>query len=161
MKKKSVIKLLSLSLCGVLTATSITMFAHADNTNSSEDAPSEVSVLENALTNMSLTTKDENGEKASKDETVYVLTNADGSVQKVIVSDWLKNTLGETALKDVTGLENIENVKGDETFVADQGNTFWNSQGKDIYYQGSTDKTLPVKVTVTYLLDGKAVSPVN
>ena len=30
------------------------------------------------------------GDKAQKDETVYVMTNADGTVQKVIVSDELK-----------------------------------------------------------------------
>ncbi|MBR6478830.1 MAG: hypothetical protein IKS85_10330, partial [Lachnospiraceae bacterium] len=141
MKKKSVIKLLSLSLCGVLTATSITMFARADGGNTVETkAPSEVSVLENALGSTSLLTNDADGKKASKDETVYVLTNADGSVRKVIVSDWLKNVLGETAIQDVTGLENIENVKGDETYVTDQGKTIWNAQGKDVYYQGNTDK---------------------
>ena len=160
MKKKSVIKLLSLSLCGVLTATSITMFARADGGNTVETkAPSEVSVLENALGSTSLLINDADGKKASKDETVYVLTNADGSVQKVIVSDWLKNVLGETAIQDVTGLENVENIKGDETYVTDQGKTIWNAQGRDVYYQGNTDKALPVKVTVTYLLDGKAVTP--
>lgn len=160
MKKKSVIKLLSLSLCGVLTATSITAFVRADGNGISDTSvPSGTSVLETTLSGTSLLTSDADGNKASKDETVYVLTNADGSVQKVIVSDWLKNVLGETALKDVSNLKNIENVKGDETYVTDQGNTYWNSQGKDVYYQGNTDQALPVKVTVTYLLDGKSVTP--
>ncbi|MBR4732920.1 MAG: hypothetical protein IK081_09160 [Lachnospiraceae bacterium] len=160
MKKKSVIKLLSLSLCGALAATSITTFVRADGNGTSDTSvPSGVSVLETTLSGASLLTSDTNGNKASKDETVYVLTNADGSVQKVIVSDWLKNALGETALKDVSNLKNIENVKGDETFVTDQGNTYWNSQGKDVYYQGNSDQSLPVSVSVTYLLDGKAVTP--
>lgn len=160
MKKKNVIKLLSLSLCSVLTATSVTLFVRADGNGTSDTSvPSGTSVLGTTLSGTSLLTSDADGNKASKDETVYVLTNADGSVQKVIVSDWLKNILGETALKDVSSLKNIENVKGDETFVTDQGNTYWNSQGKDVYYQGNTDQALPVKVTVTYLLDGKAVTP--
>lgn len=162
MKKKSVIKLLSLSLCGVLAATSITMFVHAENnTNSSpeEQVPSPVTVVENALSNLSLLTTDGSDDAISKDETVYVLANADGSVQKVIVSDWLKNALGENLIKDVSGLKNIENVKGDETFTSKDSNTLWNSNGKDIYYQGNTDKALPVKVTVTYLLDGEEVTP--
>ena len=159
MKKKSVIRLLSLSLCGALTATSITMFAHANGNEAPETSnPSEVSLLENALSGAPLLTSDAENQKTSKDETVYVLTNADGSVQKVIVSDWLKNASGEAALKDVTNLKNIENVKGDETFVTDQGNTFWNSQGKDVYYQGNTDQALPVTVEVTYLLDGKPIT---
>ena len=160
MKKKSVIKLLSMSLCGVLAATSVTLSVRADGNGSSDTSvPSGTSVLGTTLSGASLLTSDTDGNKASKDETVYVLTNADGSVQKVIVSDWLKNALGETALKDVSNLKNIENVKGDETFVTDRGNTFWNSRGKDVYYQGNTDQALPVKVTVTYLLDGKAVTP--
>lgn len=29
----------------------------------------------------------------SKDETVYVLASADGNVQKIIVSDWIKNNI--------------------------------------------------------------------
>jgi putative membrane protein len=38
----------------------------------------------------------------SKDETVYVLADADGSVKKIIVSDWIKNAAGSAAIQDVT-----------------------------------------------------------
>ena len=96
----------------------------------------------------------------SKDETVYVLAGADGSVQKIIVSDWLKNELGSASLTDKSGLSNIENVKGDESYSINGDNmTVWDAQGNDIYYQGDIQKELPVGLTVRYTLNGKAVSP--
>lgn len=99
-------------------------------------------------------------QKISKDETVYVLTGADGSVQKIIVSDWLKNELGSASLTDKSGLSNIENVKGDESYSINGDNmTVWDAQGNDIYYQGDIQKELPVGLTVRYTLNGKTVSP--
>ena len=99
-------------------------------------------------------------QKISKDETVYVLAGADGSVQKIIVSDWLKNELGSASLTDKSGLSNIENVKGDESYSINGDNmTVWDAQDNDIYYQGDIQKELPVGLTVRYTLNGKAVSP--
>lgn len=43
--------------------------------------------------------------------------NADGSVDKITVSDWLKNHGSSDALEDFSNLTNIKNVKGDETFT--------------------------------------------
>ena len=99
-------------------------------------------------------------QKISKDETVYVLAGADGSVQKIIVSDWLKNELSSASLTDKSGLSNIENVKGDESYSINGDNmTVWDAQGNDIYYQSDIQKELPVGLTVRYTLNGKAVSP--
>ena len=99
-------------------------------------------------------------QKISKDETVYVLAGADGSVQKIIVSDWLKNELDSASLTDKSGLSNIENVKGDESYSINGDNmTVWDAQGNDIYYQGDIQKELPVGLTVRYTLNGKTVSP--
>ena len=99
------------------------------------------------------------GDKAEKDETVYVMTNADGGVQKVIVSDELKNATKAEALKDKSDLTNITNVKGTETYQKNADGTItWNAQGGDIYYQGTSEKTAPVQVKVSYTLDGKTVS---
>lgn len=92
---------------------------------------------------------------AVKDETVYVLAGADGSVQKIIVSDWLKNTIGAQQISDSTTLTDVENVKGDESYAAGS----WEAQGNDIYYQGNSNKELPVSMAVTYKLDGKEISP--
>lgn len=99
-------------------------------------------------------------QKISKDETVYVLAGADGSVKKIIVSDWLKNELGSASVADKSDLSDIENVKGDESYTINGDNmTVWDAQGNDIYYQGNIQKELPVGLSVRYYLDGKSVSP--
>ena len=97
--------------------------------------------------------------RAEKDETVYVMCNADASVKNVVVSDWLKNPKAAATLSDLSSLTGIENVKGDESFTQDGKALSWNASGDDIYYTGSSDAELPVGVTVTYLLDGKPISP--
>ncbi len=101
----------------------------------------------------------ENAEKEiSKDETVYVLAGADGSVQKIIVSDWIKNVINADSVSDSTELSDIENVKGDESYTINGNAKVWDAQGNDIYYQGNIEKELPVGLTVTYMLDGKVIS---
>lgn len=97
--------------------------------------------------------------EVSKNETVYVLAGADGSVQKIIVSDWIQNTPGSDTVSDKSQLSGIENVKGNESYTLDEKNmTVWDAQGNDIYYQGTIEKALPVNMTVSYQLDGKSVS---
>lgn len=96
---------------------------------------------------------------ASKDETVYVLAGADGSIQKIIVSDWIKNPQGSDKITDTGALTDVENVKGEETYTMNGDNLrVWDAQGNDIYCQGSIDKELPVTISVSYELDGKAIS---
>lgn len=71
-----------------------------------------------------------------------------------------ENKDGDSILQDASDLQNIENVKGYETFVSDGKNGLtWQADGADIYYQGSTEKQLPVAVKLTYKLDGKEVKP--
>lgn len=101
----------------------------------------------------------ETEQKPQKNETVYVLAGNDGSVKKIIVSDWIKNVLGDSRLNDASDLENIENVKGNEGYTMGGGNTkIWDAEGNDIYYQGNISKELPVSVKISYTLDGKPVS---
>ncbi len=100
------------------------------------------------------------GETAGKVETVYVTANASGAVNDVIVSEWLKNVSADTELSDKTELKDIVNVKGNESFTQNSDGTLtWNADGSDIYYQGTTDKELPVDMKITYTLDGKEISP--
>lgn len=98
--------------------------------------------------------------QAQKEETVYVVADATGSSKSVIVSEWLKNPQGAGELRDETDLSEIENVKGDESYVENSDGTItWQAGGKDIYYQGTTNKKLPVEMKITYKLDGKEISP--
>ncbi len=96
---------------------------------------------------------------AGKNETVYVLMNADGAQSSVIVSEQLKNKDGSSTIKDETELTDIVNVNGygDYTSNAD-GTITWEADGSDIFYRGTTDKELPLSVGISYALDGKEVS---
>ena len=95
-----------------------------------------------------------------KEETVYVNADATGNSDEVTVSDWLKNSGSVSGnLTDESILKEIKNVKGDETFMENGDQLTWNTAGEDIYYQGTTDKELPVSVKLTYFLDGKEVKP--
>lgn len=97
---------------------------------------------------------------ATKDETVYVLAGADGTVDKIIVSDWIKNAMGNKQIFDKSILSDIENIKGDESYTIDEQNLkIWDTEGNDIYYKGTAKKELPVGVSLTYKLDGKTISP--
>lgn len=39
------------------------------------------------------------------------------------------------------------------------GTLTWKAAGNDIYYQGTTEKTIPIDVKITYYLDGKEMKP--
>lgn len=96
---------------------------------------------------------------AQKQETVYVKTNACGNVDSVIVSDWLKNTQKSGELLDQSDLNDIKNLKGKQDFSENGDKLVWDASGEDIYYQGTTDKELPVDVQISYKLNGKTITP--
>lgn len=151
--KKPAVKVMSLILCVILALGGLGGTVYAMNA-SEAPAPSPV------LPATGVKTAPSAGEKNVKDETVYVLAHADGSVEKVIVSDWVKNTQGGNTINDVTQLTNIENIKGNETYtLRGDGSCVWDARGNDIYYQGEIDQELPVSVAVSYALDGQPISP--
>lgn len=148
--KNRATKIISLALCAVVlfAAVGTSVFALAGEGKESED--------ENQTTTINVSAETE----TSKDETVYVLAGADGTVQKIIVSDWIKNAMATDSLDDKTELSDIENIKGDESFTLGGDNScVWDAQGNDIYYQGNIEKELPVQMSVRYTLDGQAIAP--
>lgn len=118
-----------------------------------------------AASAQTVTTKDEpvpvkEGSCVSKEEMVYVIGDASGKTSDIIVSEHLKNAAVGNKVEDVSELSDIENVKGEETFSKGAGNTLtWQTAGSDIYYQGKSEKDLPVSVGVSYKLNGKEISP--
>ena len=147
--KKSVVKITSLCLCASLALGGLGVYALAAG-----EAPAGASEEPRQLSAAAETSD------AVKDETVYILAESDGAVQKVIVSDWLKNPAGSASLRDPFPAENVENVKGGETYTAGSGDALvWDAQGNDIYCQGTSGKELPVDLRVSYRLDGQALSP--
>lgn len=174
-KRKTAVKLTAAALCAALAlggaGTAIYTLAAEENTikvteidgeaNEAPDAAKEAQEGESSNKNTGNEKSNKTaGEKITKEETVYVWANADGSTRKIVVSDWLKNEAGAAAINDVSELEDIENVNGDENFTEKAGNVkVWEAGGGDIYYQGSTEKELPVGLAITYQLDGKEISP--
>lgn len=148
--KNRATKFISLALCAVVlfAAVGTSAFALAGEGKESEDENQETTINASAEA------------ETSKDETVYVLAGADGTVQKIIVSDWIKNAMAADSLEDKTELSDIENIKGDESFTLGGDNScVWDAQGNDIYYQGNIEKELPVQMSVCYTLDGQAIAP--
>ena len=150
-------RMLSLALAVGMTLATLT------GCGSSTSASSESSADGTAASADPVTTAAEqllkHSDTAGKEETVYVIADANGKSKKVIVSEWLKNQKGSDTLKDQSNLKDVKNVKGDQDFTKGSGDELtWNAGGSDIYYQGTSDKQLPVDVTITYKLNGKTVS---
>lgn len=100
-----------------------------------------------------------NDKEIGKDESVYLISDANGKVYNTIVSDHLTNKDKADTLEDQSNLKDIKNVKGDEEFTQDGDKLTWKAGGNDIYYQGTTDEEAPVSQKVTYYLDGEEIAP--
>ena len=97
----------------------------------------------------------------SKDETVYAVMNADGSLKSTTVSEHLYSASGLSNVTDESALTDIQNTESDATFTQDGEKLVWNTDDTDVYYKGSTDKALPITANVTYTLDGTTDSLEN
>ena len=150
-------RMLSLALAVGMTLTTLTGCGSSTGASSSEGADGSATAAAPVTTAAEQLLK--HSDTAGKEETVYVIADANGKANKVIVSEWLKNQKGSDTLKDQSNLKDVKNVKGDQDFTKGSGDELtWNAKGSDIYYQGTSDKQLPVDVTVTYKLNGKTVS---
>lgn len=90
----------------------------------------------------------------SKDETVYAVLEADGSIRSTTVSEHLYHAGGLSSVTDRTTLTDIVNTESDAEFTQNGESLVWNTSDTDVYYKGSTDKQLPLAAAVTYTLDG-------
>lgn len=155
--KKPFVRILSVSLCALLALGGTTWVLANGEAEPAAEVPAPVSTPPKLPASSSYTP---DAVSNAQDETVYVLTDAAGGIQKVIVSSWIQNRLGSDELSVETEMTGIENVKGYESFTLGGDNTcVWDAQGNDIYCQGVVDKELPVGVTVSYTLDGQPVTP--
>ncbi len=157
MIRKNLIKSLSVVMAAMLAVMTVACGAQ---TSESAATAIEQTQEEKELEESMVKSTAGSSEEAGKVETVYVTADANGAVDEVIVSEWLKNADASDTLSDTTTLENIVNVKGNETYEDNgDGTVTWAAKGSDIYYQGTTSKELPVKMKVSYKLDGKDISP--
>lgn len=89
----------------------------------------------------------------TKEESVYVNVDPFGIVSKTTVTNHLFNQKkGE--LLDETELKDILNINGKETFTLNDHILKWQANGRDLFYQGTTQKQLPISVSIDYYLNG-------
>ena len=93
----------------------------------------------------------------TKTESIFSNLNTDGVVNKTTVTNHICSKTKEEYI-DNSSLEEIVNLNGSETFSKEGETLKWKSDGKDIYYQGSTTKESPIKISINYYLDGEKKS---
>lgn len=158
--KKTGLRIASLLLCLTLACGGSIAVVCASGDKESDSSTATSASSQTASSSSAVVTASSDADSAPyKEETVYVLANADGAARKIIVSDWLKNPGGETSLGDYTDLSDVSCVKGDTSYtMGSDGARIWDAQSGDVYYQGTSDRQLPVEVTVRYTLDGQPIS---
>lgn len=131
--KKPVSKVLAAVLCAALLTGGAATAARAlgGGETKEEAAPAPLAAVESV----------ESQVPASQSQTVYVIAGADGSVDKIIVSDWIKNAIGE-----------------DGSYTMDENAQVW-SEGDGLYAQYVVEEELPVTLSVSYRLDGQPIDP--
>lgn len=95
----------------------------------------------------------------TKEETVYVNLNNDGSEIDKLSSIWIHSDSDLDKLTDKSNLKDIVNIKNDQEPDQKGKELIWEVEDSDLYYQGRPDKDLPLQVSIQYYLDDKKVDP--
>ena len=90
----------------------------------------------------------------TKDETVYSKMDTSGNSYNTIVNSHIINSEQAEFINDLSDLLNIMNTNGDETFTQNENTLIWSANGNDIYYNGETQKKLPIECKIKYELNG-------
>ena len=109
MYKKNLIKATSVFTAFALACSTMTgcgLFNKNEDTANAQDITEENPEAENLVETMTQAAFTGNRENADsgKEETVYVMTDANGAVDEVVVSNWLKNANGDKTITDKTNL---------------------------------------------------------
>lgn len=94
----------------------------------------------------------------TKNETVFSNIDYNGTVIETTVNNHLSK-LDNASIEDESLLEKIKNLNGSEEYKQEESKLIWNSNGKDIFYQGKSSEELPVTASIDYYLDGEKTTP--
>lgn len=94
----------------------------------------------------------------TKNETVYSKIDENGNVISTTVNEQIKNTKKLDTIEDYTELEDILNISSNDEINKLNKNISINAFGKDVFYQGTSKKSLPIGINIKYYLDGKEES---
>lgn len=93
-----------------------------------------------------------------KEEVVYVITDADGSVNNVNVV----NVFGKGDVTDYGDYSAVKMLNSTETINKDGDKVTFTTDQDKVYYQGTLKNAeVPWNISVTYTLDGNEISPEN
>ena len=112
-------------LAGSFSWAGITQRANAEDL---EEKTETEEAIEKEYPNL-LNSPDNSGEM-SKEETAYVIMDADGSVTNTSVTEWLRNGKGQDSIKDVSTLKDIENTANNSTFTQDGNVLVWDAKAQ-------------------------------
>lgn len=139
------------SLVSVFTAAALVMTGFSSCSKS--DAEMETTPQE-TIPNYTQTTED-----VKKSETVYANLKADGTPRYITVTDHLHTSLSGVKVLDSSDLSGIKDAKGHNAPINSDGKMYWNIPSTDLYYNGTSDKQMPVSVQIKYWLNDKEMKP--
>lgn len=93
-----------------------------------------------------------------RDETVYVMLNNDGSVSHIKVVNHIYGINGTDTYTDYGMYTDVKSLTAGIAPKIDGSRIIWpadNLNGRDLYYEGTVDRELPVSINIKYYLDGK------
>ena len=94
-----------------------------------------------------------------KEENVYVTLNQEGNVENVYVVN-LFNLAQDGSIQDYGNYSAIKNLSNEQTIKQNQDEISVDAQKGSFYYQGNLEsQQIPWNIKLTYLLDGKEISP--
>ncbi|MCI6932352.1 MAG: MMPL family transporter [Tenericutes bacterium] len=94
----------------------------------------------------------------TKNETVYSKIDEKGNIISTTVNEQIKNNKKLDTIEDYTELEDILNISSNDEITKLNKNISINAFGKDVFYQGTSKKSLPIGINIKYYLDGKEES---
>lgn len=151
---RSKLYIIALATCMIWTMSGCGADSDVQAEAGSEQMPVEDKVSENTTVEYR-----ESQMEHDKEESVYVLADAYGTPEEITVTARLKNPGEGEPITDFTTLSDIRNKEGDENYtLSGEGILTWENYGKDIQYEGTADRELPVSVRVSYYLNGKKVT---
>lgn len=100
---------------------------------------------------------------AYKNETVYVVLNADGTVADLKVVNWIYDMDNRSldTIVDYGCYTSVNNMKSEKIPMMNDDHVVWDQESlveDDIFYEGTTLQELPVDIDITYRLDGQELS---
>lgn len=91
----------------------------------------------------------------TREETVYGLLNADGSTDKIIVTEHIQKDKTLETIELESNLENILLLMDSVDYKKDGKTLSFTTKESDIYFRGESKAALPVTTEIVYELDGE------